>query len=329
MSRPSANKQQQWKQEFQQKAAYAFATANRSNVKVILAGPYAVVKVFGKSVPLPGVSPAASPVFAASRHQDTSFGSDAEERLTSSTKERASSTGAHASTTLPRTPEENRRRHVKRKQADLQLMINQNFSPSTAVFATVTFRQQQRDIDVVIHECQNLFKRLKSHVPDGKIIAVPERQENGGWHVHLLLDRELPLTRGVAQPYLDSGSIRSSFGSWEKLWILGFVHQKRLDQGGNLGASIAAYVMKNATDEELVGHHTVWKSGNFELPTELCGQDAVDLLRSFVSGDLVPSYGYHCESCSFVETMDVFEFCLDPAAAMLNKAWWRINSAAA
>ena len=330
MSRPSANKQQQLKQEFQQKAAYAFATANRSNVKAFIAGPYVVLKFYGKSVPLPGVSPAASPVVAASRHQDTSCSSDAEERLTSSTKERASSTGAHASATLPRTPEENRHRHVNRKQKDLQLMINQNFSPSTAVFATVTFRQQQRDIDVVIRECQKLFQRLRRHVPDVKYIAVPERHENGGWHVHILLDRELPLTKAVAQSYFNFGSIRSASGSWEKLWKLGFVHQKRLDQGGNLGASIAAYVMKNATDEELVGHHTVWKSGNIELPTEVCGQDAVDLFHSFVSDDLVPSYGYHCTfSSGYMESMDVFEFCLDPAAAMLNKAWWRINTAAA
>ena len=329
MSRPSDNKKQQWKREFQQKAAYAFATAHRSNVKAILAGPYAVVKVFGRSVPLPGVSTTASALYAATRHQEPSCSSDTEELSASSTKKRASSAGVHASSSLPRTPEENRRRNMKRKQADLQLLIHQNFSPSTAVFATVTFQQQQRDIRVVIRECQKLFQRLRRHVPDVKFIAVPERHEKGGWHVHLLLDRELPLTRGVAQPYLDSGSVRSASGSWEKLWKLGLVHQKRLDQGGNLGASIAKYITKNAGDPDLAGHHTAWKSDNLEPPTEICGQDAVDLLHSFVSSDLAPSYGYHCESCGFIETMDVFEFCLDPAAAMLNKAWWRFTSAAA
>ena len=329
MSRPPANKQQQLKQEFQQKAAYAYATKHRSNVKVILAGPYAVVKVFGKSVALPGVSPTASSIYAVTRHQEPSCDSAAEERLPSSARERASSAGVHASSSLPRTPEENRRRNMKRKQADLQLLIHQNFSPNTAVFATVTFQQQQRDIRVVIRECQKLFQRLRRHVPDVKYIAVPERHESGGWHVHLLLDRELPRTKAVAKAFIDSGSIRSASGAWEKLWKLGFVHQKHLDQGGNLGASIAAYVMKNATDKELAGHHTVWKSDNLEPPTEIIGQAAVDLMHSFVSSDLAPSYGYHCESCGFIETMDVFEFCLDPAAAMLNKAWWRITSAAA
>ena len=329
MSRPSTSKQQQWKQEFQQKAAYAFANDRRSNVKAVVAGPYVVIKVFGKSVPLPGVSSVASSMHVTTSRHETSCELETEARMRSSSSERSSSAGPHASSTLPRTSEENRRRNVKRKQADLQLLIHQNFLPCSAVFATITFRQQQRDIGVVIRECQKLFQRLRRHVPAVKYIAVPERHENGGWHVHLLLDRELPLTKVVAQPYLDSGSIQSTFGSWEKLWKLGIVHQKRLDQGGNLGASIAAYVMKNATDEELAGHHTVWKSDNLETPTEIIGQDAVNLIYSFVNDGLAPSYGYHCESCGFIETMDVFEFCLDPEAAMLNKAWWRLNAIAA
>ena len=91
--------------------------------------------------------------------------------------------------------------------------------------------------------------------------------------MHLLLDRELPLARSVAQSYIDSGVIRSAFGSWESLWKLGLFHQKRLNQGGNLGASIAAYMMKNAGDPDLVGHHTVLKSDNLEPPTEIIGQD--------------------------------------------------------
>ncbi len=329
MYRPSANRQQQLKQEFQQKAAYAFANERRSNVKAFIAGPYAVVKVFGKSVSLPGVSPTASALYAATRHQEPSCSSDTEELSASSTKKRAASVGAHASSSLPRTHEENRRRHVKRKQAELQLLIHQNFLPGESVFVTLTFRECQPEIGVVIHECQNLFKRVKSHVPDVKFIAIPERHENGSWHVHLILDRELPRTKTVAKAYIDSGVIRSAFGSWEKLWKLGLVHQKRLDQGGNLGASIAKYITKNAGDPDLAGHHTAWRSDNLEPPTEIIGQDAVDLMHSFVSSDLAPSYGYHCESCGFIETMDVFEFCLDPAAAMLNRAWWRINSAAA
>jgi hypothetical protein len=325
MTRPSTNKQQQWKQDFQQRAAYAFATNKRSNVKAFIAGPYVVVKLFGKSVALPGISPTVSSSQRGRSRQEAPWHTEMEESLGGSG---SSFFSKGASSSAPRTPEENRRRNIKRKQTDLQLLIHQNFSPSTAVFATLTFGQSCRDIRKVIRECQKLFKRIRRHIPGVKYVAIPERHDNGGWHVHLVLDRELPLTRSLAQSYIDSGSITSKSGSWENLWAIGFVHQKRLDQGGNLGASIAAYVMKNATDKDLARHHTVWKSDNLEQPTEICGQDAVDLLHSFVSGDLAPSYGYHCEKCRFVQTMDVYEFCLDPQAALLNKAWWHFASVA-
>ena len=319
MSRPSTNKKQEWKRDFQRRSEYAFANNYRSNVKIFIAGPYVIVKIFGKSVSLPGVSPTAYSLQRGARRQGASEEAGASGYSFSSTG---------ASSPAPRTPEENRRRNTKRKQTELQLLIHQNFSPHTAAFATLTFGQSCWDICCVIRECQKLFKRIRRHVPDVKYIAVPERHAKGGWHVHLLLDRELPLTRSVAQPYIESGGITSKSGSWENLWKLGFVHQKRLDAGGNLGASISAYVMKNAVDADLARHHTVWKSDNLKPPTEICGRDAVELMHSFINSDLTPIYGYHCENCGFIETMDVYEFCLDTQAALLNKAWGKIREVA-
>lgn len=321
-------KQQQWKQHFQHKAAFAFSSDWRSNVKVFIAGPYLVVKVYGKSVPLPGVSPAAAAMHAKAPINEVRPRTERGSGIGNAGHLSVCGSETAKAASMPRTPEENRRRHVKRKQTELQFLIHQNFSPDTAVFATLTFGQGGEDIDEVIRECQKLFQRLRRHVPDVKVVAVPERHEKGGWHLHLLLDRELPLRKSLAKPYIESGSIKSKSGSWEKLWTLGLVHQKRLNQGGNLGASIAAYVMKNASNEELAGHHTVWKAGNLAPPTEICGQDAVDMVRSLVNEDLAPTYGYHCDVNGFIETMDVFEFCLDPAAAMLNKAWWKIKNSA-
>ena len=104
MSRPSASKQQQWKQEFQQKAAYAFANDRRSNVKAFIAGPYVVLKFYGKSVPLPGVSSSASSMHVTASHQETSCESGTEESLCASPKERSSFAGAHASSTIPGRP---------------------------------------------------------------------------------------------------------------------------------------------------------------------------------------------------------------------------------
>ena len=327
MSMSHEFKQLQWKRKFQQRVQYAVSSSNRSNVKAILAGHYAVVKIFGKTVPLPGVSPLMSCSHSVSsnnsNNKSMAYGDAAIDRNTATPKE------SIPQSKIPRTAEENRRRYAKRKQTKIQLLVNHNFSPATAVLVTLTFDDCQQSIDYVVKQGQLLFKRLKSHVPGVKYIAVPERHESGGWHIHLILDRELPLRKKLAKPYVDKGKIKSKSGSWESLWKLGIVHQKRLNQGGTLGASIAGYVMKNAAETDMNGHHTEWKSDNLEKPVEINGQDAVDLLHSFVSEDLTPCYGYHCDNCGHIETMDVFEFCLDPEAAMLNKAWWRFKKRAA
>ena len=327
MSRPSVTKRNQWKQWFQQKAATAFKSHKRANVKVFLAGDYVVVKFYGKSVCLPAsaVAAASLPVETSSRTTDTKSG-----RSEHTAKQACFPVPQASSYTTPkRTAAENRRRHVKRKQRDLQLLIQQNFSPDSAVFVTLTFCKSTQDLLHVSRECQKLFARLRRHVQGVKYIAVPERDDRGNWHVHLILDRELPLAKSLVKPFLDCGSIRTKSGCWEKLWTLGIVHQKKLDQGGNLGASIAAYVMKNATDQELAGHHTVWKSDNLQPWTELFGQDAVDVIRSIVREGLTPSYGYYCVNCGFVESMHVFEFCLNPQAAKLYKEWRPPNRRAA
>lgn len=319
MSRPSVNKQNLWKRNFQQKAKTVFANSERANVKVFLAGAYIVVKFYGKSVRLPAASVGASLSLVKPLRRESSSAPSVPRKPEE--KGRVQCSKAGSSGTLKRTAAENRRRHVKRKQNELQLLIHQNFSPDTAVFVTLTFRQNSRDLRSVIKECQNLFARFRRHVPDVKYIAVPERHAQGSWHVHLLLDRELPHAMSVAKPFIEAGSIKSKSGSWDKLWPLGLYHQKKLDQGGNLGASIAAYVMKNATDKELSGHHTVWKSDNLQPPTEICGHDANNIIKSLVKEGLSPSYGYSCESCDFVNSMHVFEFCLDPKAVLLDKKW--------
>ena len=104
MSRPSTSKQQQWQKEFQQKAAYAFANERRSNVKAIIAGPYVVIKVFGKSVPLPGVSSVASSMHVTTSRHETSCELETEDRMRSSSSERSSSAGPHASSRFPGHP---------------------------------------------------------------------------------------------------------------------------------------------------------------------------------------------------------------------------------
>lgn len=209
----------------------------------------------------------------------------------------------------------------------MKMLINANFDPRIAAFVTVTFENPESDFEVAKIEFQKLFRRLNKNVKGVKYLAVPEQHENGGWHVHLLLDRELPLTTDAAAKFVKAGTIKGKGGSWQRLWKLGQVHQKTLDGGGNMGASLAVYLQKNSDNITLAGHHGIWRSDNLQQPRELTGQDAVDRARQLADSTEHPIYSFTIQDIDYIGTLDVFEFCHDPQAALLNKAWWRMKSA--
>ena len=319
MSTQSDYKKSKDLHSFQHHANNAIAGTSWSTVKVFIAGPYSLAKFYGKPVSLPGIVPAS--LRSVPRGSFLSVGS--QEHDTSP------SAGRQEHHPQPRTAEENHRRHVKRKQSELKLLINTNFVPSTAAFITLTFHEKITDFGVVKRECQKLFKRLRKHAPNIKYLAIPEKHEDKSWHAHILTDRALPLTRAVSTSYIEKGTIRSKFGSWESLWKIGQVHQKALDNGGNLGASIAGYILKNSSDPDLSGHHFIWRSDNLQQPLELNGQDAVDWVQKVAANGDLPIYSYSCQNLEHIKTMDVFEFCNDTQTSLLNKAWWRLKKSAA
>ena len=301
----SSRKETEWQQSFQQKARWVQATADTGNVKVTVAGPYSRISIFGRPVKLPGRA-LDHPVIPAP-HESSG-------RRPAANK----SVGEK-----PRSAQENRRRNLKRQGAAIMHLINQNFDPRTAQFVTLTTKNNSMLFSEIKAECQKLFKRLRKTVRGIKYLAVPERGDNEGWHVHLIIDRELPLTKQVAAAFKKNGVVRSSKACWEVQWRIGFVHQKKIDGGGNLGASIAKYMSKNAGNPDLIGHHSVWRSDNLEPPAELSGQAAVRYVRQLAKGDAIPINAYSCSGIDFIDTLDVFDFCHDRKAALFDKAWWK------
>ena len=81
MSRTSScQKQQQWQRDFQQQVQSVRVTSARSNVKAFIAGHYVIIKIFGKTVPLPGVAPTACANLSRATWQDIDDDADCEER---------------------------------------------------------------------------------------------------------------------------------------------------------------------------------------------------------------------------------------------------------
>ena len=323
--RPTPN-EIKWQRSFQQKVNWVTVTNTKANVKVIVAGAYSIVKFYGRSVLLPG-SVASSSVSRPGR-----MGPDTEvaEDKVMPGSQLALDDYREPRGLKPRTAPQNRYRHVKRNLGQMMLLINHNFDPHTARFVTLTFRQKATTYVFVKQECQKFFKRLRKNVPGIQYLAMPDRHEDGSWHVHLIIDRELPMTKELAAPFINAGVIRGKKGSWEGLWTLGQTNQQDLDKGGNLGNAVSRYMMKNAGDKELAGSHTFWRSDNLKQPVKLEGQEAARFVRELADANELPVYSYACENVNeYVGSMNVFEFCHDRKATLHDKAWWWIRQTAA
>ena len=322
---------QNWQRDFQRRVQWAVATANKANVKVTQAGPYTEVKLFGSLVFLPGHCATASSSSPSTSPPDSCFFAPTTAAAAAPARDRRSmdSRQSQAQSAKTRTPEQNHRRHLKKSQKKLKLELNANFDPRTAMFVTLTFRVCQHDFNAAKKQWQSLFKRLKKNVQDVRYIAVPEKHQDGSWHLHLVLDRCLPLYKSGMDSYKQLGVIKGAGGSWEQLWKLGQVHQKKLDGGGNLGASLAKYLLKSAGIPELQNHHGYWRSDNLEQPLVLTGQAAVDKARELQAINAAPIHCYSLNGIAYIGSLDVYEFCTDPKLAMLNKTLWPSRNPAA
>ena len=327
MAKQPSTKEQSWLASFRQQAKWAHVTETKSTVKIIEAGPYCEVKFYGRPVLLPTNRPAA---IVSGNSVDSPGNADRSEAASVSSNGRSGQKNRRSGSDFsPRTPEQNHYRHVKRSQARLKLLVNTNFDPRTAVFVTLSFREKQFRVADVKRLWGKLAKRLRKNVDGVKYLALPEMHEDGSWHIHVVLDRQLPLNTQTMAPYVTAGVIKGKGGTWESLWKLGQVHCKKLDAGGNLGASIAAYLLKNAHVPDLARCHGVWRSDNLAPPVELTGQAALARLRELESSSLWPVHSYSVSDVDYIGSLSVYEFCTDPKAVLLNKAWWRSNAPAA
>lgn len=310
-----------WAEEFSEHVRTAMATQEKSNVRVVLAGPYSVTKFYKRPVNLPGNGP---------KTKLMAMSQNTIQPVRSSLTEHSPLTHDSAKTTAPRTPEQNQRRYASKRTNKMSSLIDHNFDPRTAQLVTLTFEKKQEQFQQVKKSCQAFFKRLVKNVPGVKYMAVPEQHADQSWHVHLIVDRELPLTAEKARWFIDQGVIKGKKGSWEFLWKLGHVNQKSLDNGGKLGVSIARYITKSWKTKEMKGSHKSWQSRNLDQPTTIYGQEAVDYVRSLDAVGEKPLYGYCCNQLKYVESLTVFEFCHDREAALVDKQWkkpktWRKN----
>jgi hypothetical protein len=114
-----------------------------------------------------------------------------------------------------------------------KIILNQDFSRTS--FLTLTFKENITDLNIARYEFQKFVKRLnyylyKTKKSKIKYISVPERQERGAWHFHILL---------FDVPYILNEDVA-------KIWSNGFVkiNQVKFDNMMEVFRYISKYITK-------------------------------------------------------------------------------------
>lgn len=161
--------------------------------------------------------------------------------------------------------ERHRKDTLQRARAKVRRLINTNayqwfdekgkaYKP---VFLTLTYADNMTDVSQGSKDLRGFIKRLSYMVHGGqegrlKYLAVPEFQERGAVHYHLVI---------FNLPYTDKELIASR-------WVHGFIDIRSIDQVTNVGAYISKYMTKTE-DERLKGRRCFLSSQGLHEPVEI------------------------------------------------------------
>jgi hypothetical protein len=296
---------------FSKAQEYINVNAFGSNIVVRIAGDYREIDVLGRNVPLPGVVKQMK-----SRNSktviDQSF--DDDELLIS---------GQTCIDTTPRSSssansEMLQRHRTKVKIRELRLLLNQNFDPNQAQLVTATFNDRNIEFQDAANCFQKFRKELQRKAPGTKYLSVIEPDERAGFHLHMVIDKKLPLTPFEANEYIKDGTIKSRAGALTALWTHGNIHQKPLNGGGNLGATLGRYLSKKAKSPEMRFKYSINKSSNLTPYSTLRGIDALEFIQQgIIETNLNEIYSYTCTGLEHIDYLHHYEFCLNPERVLL------------
>lgn len=288
---------------YREALAYMQLTKTKSNFKVFVAGNTIELDVYGNLVGLPGKSceyhrPSSKSALLVTDNSDDIV-----------PKCECDDNGCATEPDFSYDPERGRIQRNSNTMKKIRRLVNHNFIPERSQFVTFTLKAQCSDFDSFKLMCQQLIRKIRRNVPGVKYIGFPGLTEKGGYHLHMLVDRELPITKEEAERYIIAGAIRSRKGAWLSMWPHGHVDVAAVDGGGNLGASIAQYYRKNVDELHMRNDHTFYRSDNLQPCMELRGDDGLQYIRSkIIKPDISPTYSYCCDGLKFINWKYHFEF---------------------
>lgn len=171
---------------------------------------------------------------------------------------------------LPKSLEEqlkNRERSMMRAKAKLRRLVNANAyqwlgitgRPLRPLFLTLTFIDNIEDLKAANYELTKFIQRLNYEItglkkPFCKYLGVPEFQQRGAVHYHLIL---------FNIPFMDN-----VYDVLKKLWPAGMFNLRSVDNVKNVGNYISAYMTKGKVDTRLIGKKAYTTSRGLKKPEE-------------------------------------------------------------
>lgn len=155
---------------------------------------------------------------------------------------------------------ENRARVLARARTSVRRLVDCN--PDLNKFFTLTFADNVTDF-AFANECfRKYVMRLKyNYKSDLKYLVVPEFQERGAIHFHVLCDLQYVPVAQLAE-----------------LWGFGFCRINRIDDVTNVGLYVSKYIQKQFDDERLHAKKCYWGSRNLKRPVVIDTPEVVDFL---------------------------------------------------
>lgn len=149
---------------------------------------------------------------------------------------------------------------VNRTRTEIRRLINSN--PQLTKFMTLTFAKNITDLKEANYIFNQFIKSMNYKYPDFKYLAIPEFQQRGAVHYHLLCEMPFIHFREIAE-----------------IWGQGNIDIRTLNDVDNIGAYVCKYLSKDMFDERTFGKKKFFRSQSLSEPIELLGYWAMKFVE--------------------------------------------------
>lgn len=153
---------------------------------------------------------------------------------------------------------------VNRTRTEIRRLINSN--PQLTKFMTLTFAKNITDLKEANYIFNQFIKRMNYKYPDFKYLAIPEFQQRGAVHYHLLCE----------MPFIH-------FREITEIWGQGNIDIKTLNNVDNIGAYVCKYLSKDMFDERTFAKKKFFRSQTLLEPVEILGYWAMKFVEKLCS----------------------------------------------